>query len=70
MNLSIGSARSGKSNTPGVHGCSMTWRWVFPLEECDHMPFRNRFDLGIRKSRKIGGLGGLYASRKLAVMLF
>lgn len=39
------------------------------LDDCDHVPFRNRFDLGIRQSRKIGGLGDLYSSRKLDVML-
>jgi len=39
------------------------------LGDCDHMPFRNRFDLGVRQSGKISGLGGLYSSRKLNVML-
>ena len=41
---------------------------LFSLNDCDHVPLCNRFDLGLTQSGEIGGLGGLYSPRKLDVM--
>ncbi len=42
---------------------------TFLLNNCDHTPFGNRLDLGCGERRKINELDGLYAPRKVNVVL-